>query len=66
MKPVDAEPKEPSRFQGEGIYQAARRQREAAASFVKSGQVDNVAHEAAPDTQGEADELKKAEQARKP
>lgn len=53
----------PSEVQGEGDYEAARRHRESLESFVKSGKVEQAAHDAAPKTKREADELKDAEHA---
>jgi hypothetical protein len=52
-----------SKVEGEGSYTAARRHRESAENFVQSGQVDKAAHEAAPKTDNEAQDLKKAEDA---
>lgn len=51
----------PSEVQGEGDYEAARRHRDSVESFVKSGKVEQAAHDAAPKTQREAEELKQAE-----
>jgi len=50
-----------SEVQGEGDYEAARRHRESVESFVKSGKVEQAAHDAAPKTKREADELSDAE-----
>jgi hypothetical protein len=47
--------------QGEGDYKAARRYDQAASEFAKSGQVDDAAREAAPDSTAEAEELRRAE-----
>jgi hypothetical protein len=47
--------------QGEGDYEAARRYDKAAQDFAKSGKVDRAAHDAAPESTEQADELRKAE-----
>jgi hypothetical protein len=49
------------RVQGEGDYDAARRYDKAAEDFAKSGKVDRAAHDAAPDSPQQAEELHKAE-----
>ncbi|MBT2321875.1 hypothetical protein J7E62_05830 [Variovorax paradoxus] len=49
-------------LQGEGNYDATRRYDKAQAEFVKSGKVDEAARRAAPKTDAEAEEMKKAEQ----
>ena len=51
------------KIHGEGNYQAAREFDAAEAAFVKSGQVDKAAHDAAPKSAAEAAELARAEQA---
>jgi len=48
-------------IQGEGNYDAARRFRRAEEAFVKSGQVDKAARQAAPRTAKKARELADAE-----
>ena len=52
-------------LQGEGNYDAARRHRESAEKFVKSGAVEHAAREAAPHNIDEAREMRDAEQAGK-
>jgi hypothetical protein len=49
------------RVQGEGDYDAARRYDKAAEDFAKSGKVDRAAHDAAPDSPQQAEELRQAE-----
>jgi hypothetical protein len=51
-----------NRVQGEGDYDAARRYDKAAEDFAKSGKVDRAAHDAAPGSAKEADEMKRAEE----
>ena len=58
-------PTEGDGLQGEGNYDAARRHRESAEKFVKSGAVEPAAREAAPHTIDEAREMRDAEQAGK-
>ena len=48
--------------QGEGDYDAARRYDKAAEDFAKSGKVDRAAHDAAPDSPQQAEELRQAEE----
>jgi hypothetical protein len=48
--------------QGEGDYEAARRYDKAAREFAESGKVEPAAHEAAPGSAAEADEMKRAEE----
>ena len=48
--------------QGEGDYEAARRYDKAAREFAESGKVEPAAHEAAPESAAEADEMKRAEE----
>ena len=48
--------------QGEGDYEAARRYDKAARDFAESGKVEPAAHEAAPDSAAEAEEMKRAEE----
>ena len=50
------------KVQGEGDYEAARNFDDAQREFVESGQVQKAARDAAPKTQAEADEMKRAEQ----
>lgn len=47
--------------QGEGDYEAARRYDQAARDFAKSGKVEPAAHDAAPESTAEAEEMKRAE-----
>jgi hypothetical protein len=54
-------PTNKDRVQGEGDYDAARRYDKAAQDFAKSGKVDRAAHEAAPESAAQADEMRKAE-----
>ena len=49
------------RVQGEGDYDAARRYDKAAREFAESGQVDEAAREARPDSAEQAEELRRAE-----
>ena len=58
---MNSDNSKPSEVQGEGDYEAARRHRESLESFVKSGKVEQAAHDAAPKTKREADELEDAE-----
>jgi hypothetical protein len=51
--------------QGEGDYEAARRYDKAGREFDESGKVEPAAHEAAPESAAEADEMKRAEEAGK-
>jgi hypothetical protein len=48
--------------QGEGDYEAARRYDKAAREFAESGKVEPAAHDAAPGSTAEAEELKRAEE----
>ena len=48
--------------QGEGDYEAARRYDKAARDFAESGKVEPAAHEAAPDSPAQAEEMKRAEE----
>jgi hypothetical protein len=50
------------RVQGEGDYEAARRYDKAAQDFAKSGQVERAAHDAAPTSTKQAEEMRKAEE----
>ncbi len=50
------------RVQGEGDYDAARRYDKAAREFAESGKVEPAAHEAAPDSPQQAEEMKRAEE----
>jgi hypothetical protein len=47
--------------QGEGDYEAAREYNERTRRFIKSGQVEAAAQDAAPQTKEEAAELEQAE-----
>ena len=49
-------------IQGEGDYESARKFRKDSENFVKSADVTELAHKAAPKTKEEAEELKKAEE----
>jgi hypothetical protein len=49
------------RVQGEGDYDAARRYDKAARDFAKSGKVEQAAHDAAPKSAEQAEEMRKAE-----
>ena len=49
-------------LQGEGNYTAGRRYDQAQRDFVKSGQVDEAASRAAPDSAEESEAMKKAEE----
>jgi hypothetical protein len=55
--------KKDDEIHGEGNYKAAREFDAAEAAFVKSGQVDKAAHDAAPKSAAEEAELARAEQA---
>ena len=48
-------------LQGEGNYTAARRHRESEEAFAASGRVEKAAHDAAPRTAEEAEQLRAAE-----
>ena len=48
--------------QGEGDYEAARRYDKAARDFAESGKVEPAAHEAAPESAEQAEEMKRAEE----
>jgi hypothetical protein len=48
--------------QGEGDYEAGRRYDQASRDFAESGRVEPAAHDAAPDSEQEAEELERAEQ----
>lgn len=52
-------------MQGEGNYTAARRHRESVEDFIDSGQQKTAAREAAPKSDEEAREMKRAEEAGK-
>jgi hypothetical protein len=47
--------------QGEGNYEAGRRNDEAQKRFVDSGKVEKAADDAAPKSEAEAEELRRAE-----
>lgn len=55
-----ATPEDPA-LQGEGNYTAARRHRKSVKDFIESGQVDEAARNAQPDSDEEARELQEAE-----
>lgn len=65
MKSTSKSPTQGDGLQGEGNYDAARRHRESAEKFVKSGGVEPAAREAAPRSIEEAREMRDAEQAGK-
>lgn len=65
MKSTAKNPVRGDGLQGEGNYDAARRHRESAEKFVKSGAVEPAAREAAPHNIDEAREMRDAEQAGK-
>ena len=48
--------------QGEGDYDAARRYDKATREFVESGKVEPAAHDAAPGSAQEAEEMQQAEE----
>lgn len=48
--------------QGEGDYDAARRYDKATREFAESGKVEPAAHDAAPTSEREAEEMKRAEE----
>ena len=63
VPPKDAQtatPEDPA-LQGEGNYTAARRHRKSLKEFIESGQVDDAARDARPDSTEEARELLDAE-----
>jgi hypothetical protein len=49
-------------LQGEGNYTAGRRYDQAQEEFAKSGQVDEAARRAAPESEEEREAMKKAEE----
>jgi hypothetical protein len=53
------------KIQGEGDYESAKKFDDAEVAFAKSGRVDQAARDAAPKTQAEADEMRRAEEAGK-
>lgn len=55
-----ATPEDPA-LQGEGNYTAARRHRKSVKEFIESGQVEEAARNAEPDSAEEARELQEAE-----
>ena len=55
-------PSKKSEIQGEGDYAAGRRYDKAAREFAESGKVEPAAHEAAPDSAAEADDMERAEE----
>ena len=61
----ESEPDSDPQMQGEGNITAARRHRKSAEDFVASGQVDKAARDAAPDSPGQARDLRDAEKAGK-
>jgi hypothetical protein len=58
-QPAERDPE----LQGEGNYTAARRHRKSVERFVDAGKVERAAHDAAPRSEGEARELREAEDA---
>ena len=59
-KPSPSKPTK-DKIQGEGDYAADRRYRERTDRFLKSANVDDLAHKAAPRSNAEADEMARAE-----
>ena len=57
-----ADPKSSPNVQGEGDYESTRRFRDDTERFLKSANVPELAREAAPKSEQEAAELKKAEE----
>ena len=55
------QPGQDSKVQGEGDYDAARRHRKDVEEFVQSGQVDQAARDAAPESAEQAAEMEAAE-----
>ena len=55
-------PAKKGEIQGEGDYAAGRRYDKAAREFAESGKVEPAAHEAAPDSDTEAEDMKRAEE----
>ena len=55
-------PAKKSEIQGEGDYAAGRRYDKAAREFAESGKVEPAAHEAAPDSAAEAEDMERAEE----
>ena len=55
-------PMNPSKLQGEGDYQSARRYRESLERFIEAGRVEEAARLAAPTDDATAVELQRAEQ----
>ena len=58
-------PDKKDQVQGEGDYEAARRYDKSVEQFAKSGKVEPAAQAAAPKSEQEAEELKRAEEAGK-
>ena len=54
-------PPKKDELQGEGDYEAARRYDKAARNFAESGKVEPAAHDAAPESAAQAEEMKRAE-----
>jgi len=53
------------KIQGEGNYDAARKFNDGEKAFVESGRVDQAAHDAAPKSAREAEDMARAEEAGK-
>ncbi|HEY4341712.1 MAG TPA: hypothetical protein VGM97_17340 [Steroidobacteraceae bacterium] len=62
QKPSDNKPSSPSKVQGEGDYESARRFREDEENFLKKADVPDLAKRAAPRSKEEAAELEQAEE----
>lgn len=62
QKPNRSIPMNPSKLQGEGDYQSARRYRDSLKRFIEAGRVEEAARLAAPTDDATAVELQRAEQ----
>ena len=60
---ADNQPKKQSEVQGEGDYKAARRYNEATREFIEEEDVAEAARDAKPESEGEEQQLERAEQA---
>lgn len=60
-KQTDKKQTDTSQVQGEGDYRANARYTESVQDFVESGKVDEAARKAKPQTQQQADEMRRAE-----
>ncbi|HLL11160.1 MAG TPA: hypothetical protein VK570_08880 [Rubrivivax sp.] len=61
--PQSGPDKDDPALQGEGNYTAARRHRESLENFIESGQVEDAARDAEPQSTAEERELQEAEEA---